>query len=163
MSNVKIPAYRGKSDLTGKDEFGIIEVPESIIGTWQPVESLEKSGIDVIINFGHKTSTMVYVDCTLGIVGRESAKHLVDKGFTLESALYTVRRKQAMTTISGQLCNPRCDFPSDRLVAQMKHWNFTNTDLQTYAASVHKLAALMLRLNRPEYKSAMLYKPADPE
>lgn len=140
-----IPAYIGKNQLNGNHEYRQIEILESMVGTWQIVESIERVGIDICINFGHKSSTMVWIDKTLGMIGRESAKVLI--GMNLDQAMQYTRRKQALTTISGQLCNSRCKWSKIRFEACMVKWDFTLAHIREYAASVHKLAALNARLD----------------
>lgn len=143
-----IPCYRGKNDLDGREQWGQIEVPRNIVGTWQSVENIEKLGIEYIPSFAHKSAQTVFVHPKLGFIGRDTYNRIGSMDITIEDARKIVRRWSALTTISGQLCNPRCEFPKARLEAKMQQWEFTIAELRSYAASVHKLAALNVRLEQ---------------
>jgi len=145
VAAVMIPCYRGKN-IDGREQWGEIEIPRNILGTWQSVENIEKLGIEYIPSFAHKSAQTVFVHPKLGFIGRDTYNRIGNLDIDVSKAKELVRRWSALTTISGQLCNPRCEFPKIRLEAKMLQWGFTIAELRSYAASVHKLAALNVRL-----------------
>lgn len=141
---VTVPYYGGKMD--GIEQWGTLDVPRNMIGTWQSVENIEKAGIEYRPSFAHKSAQTVFVHPTLGFIGRDTFNRIGNADLTVEQVRHNVRRWSALTTISGQLCNQRCEFPKLRLEAKMLQWGITVEELRSYATSVHKLAALNVRL-----------------
>lgn len=145
---VEVRMVRGINDLSGKEEFCKIKVPQEMINCMIERSVLEKAvGEKINVEVGHNAVKLLYIDGKRNVIfGHESAKRYVRTDLTIEQIKADYKRRQAVTTISGLLAKEGFDFPAERVTANMEKWKFTIADLQAYSQSVGKWSRVQKRL-----------------
>lgn len=147
---VDVRMVRGVNALNGNEEYCTIKVPNEMVNRMVERETLEKAvGEKINVEIGHSSVKLLYIDMGRNsIFGHESAKKYVNTNLTLPEIKADYKRRQAVTTICGLLAKQGFDFPSERLEANMKKWDFSIQDIEAYSRSVGKWNRVEMKLKQ---------------